>query len=269
MHKFNRVLLLTLAIVTALVASGCDAEPTPLPLDAFIVTEATPTPDAVTLSQRVALTAPFAALYSDWSLVYPADSTILDDDPQSAADFDLVVGVGTPPESAEVAGTLIVGLVANRTRAPLDDETLSSVILRVPAPNALTFDTWMITPSTRESLPAAEVRAGLANAGFPDGVTLVLARPEAITFEALEQQFNNANVRLLTIEYALDRASDVVASGNAHLVLTSWLEAERLEWEERVGSENLLPLFTVPIYYFPGPERTVELDSNGLPILTG
>lgn len=269
MHNINRVLLLTFAIVTALVASGCDAEPTPLPPDAFIVTEATPTPDAVTLSQRVALTAPFAALYSDWSLVYPADSTLLDDAPQSGADFDLVVGVGTPPEGAEIAGTLIVGLVANRTRAPLDDETLSSVILRVPAPNALTFDTWMITPSTRESLPAAEVRAALANAGFPDGVTLVLALPEAIAFESLEQQFVGANVRLLMIRYASGQAANVIANGDAHLVLTSWFEAERLEWEERVGSENLLPLFTVPIYYFSGPERTVELDSNGLPILTG
>lgn len=266
MHKVRSFVTCCGLLIMALI-SGCDAPPTPLPPDAFLVTDVTATPDAIAPAARYGLTANFAALYPNWQASYAAEQVeILPDDAGDAAPVDLVLGLGRMAD-AEVIGQLTLGYVVDRRVQPLDNATLYAAVISTFSAEALSPEEWNAEAIAPAGVQPAQTREQLANAGYPDGISLTAAMPEELDAQRLIDTFSLSNIRLLPTAYAPGMQNAILERGGYHLVIAAWTDATAAELQTLANAESLHPILRVPVMM-----RTrvpVSLNSYGLPILNG
>ncbi len=184
----------------------------------------------------------------------------------SIEDFDLVIAYGIydgwqlSPQSHHVS------LAINANLPPLDNFALLELIPRMIDAQALISEIQISgIQQTRAQSPenVGTVRTILANAGYPDGIQLVLATNTTFALDELIRQFAVRSIDLRLIEMT----EAVFSDNQAHLALFFWTQDnEREALASQVGYEHIIDLFTVPISYITPSGISVDFSENGLPI---
>lgn len=242
---------------------GCESQSTPIaalstPTD---IPQATALP--ITSELRYGVTGNLASYMdnlSDTINFEVLDSTSVIDE------FDLVVAYGIYDGWQQSPLLHHVSLAINPNLAPLDNPTLRDLIPQMIDTQALIarLDIAGIQPAQTQSPEnRGVVRTILANAGYPDGVQLILAVESNLALDELVSQFALQSVDLRPT----DMSESVFSDNQAHLALFLWTQdTEREALASQVGDEHVIDLFTVPISYISPSSIAVDFSENGLPI---
>lgn len=245
----HRVLLIA-ALLVALTA--CEAEPTPLPvsIDPTAGTLAAAPPLQSDSAIRYAIApnlAPFmpglAEIDQRANLFYPDTLPTPD---QAGAVFDLAVALGALPGWTQTDTPFIVSLMINTGAPPLDDPALRDLVRRAISPQGLV--TGLEIPGIRllTAEPIGDLRAELANAGYPDGFDVRIAAEGAPGIDALTAQLTALG---LSVEIVPPDAPDIdlrLVSGG--------------------DSPERIDLWSAPISYLAAPGVSVTINTRGVPV---
>lgn len=269
MSRFR--LSLVIAMLTLLLAA-CEPAATPLP--AYVPPTPSPTPIPATMQPiRYALMPGTSERLPDYALIAAsAQVELLTQPPSDEAigqDFDIVAGYG---ERAgwELSPMLArAALVFNPALPPFDNPAVISVVREAvnPQPIVTALAIPGLEPAPRESPSLADTRAALANEGWPDGFDVHAASEPIPGNTVLAAQLGrfgiNAEFALLPRE-ELEAAFDM---GRLHIALVTWAaEEERQAWVSRVGAENVIDLYTLPISYIAADGLNITFTQGGWPI---
>ncbi len=190
------------------------------------------------------------------------------DSTSSIDDFDLVVAYGTYDGWQQSPHSHYISLAVNPNLPPLGNPTLLDLVSQMIDTQALisAIDIRGIQ-QTRVQSPEniGTVRTILANAGYPDGVQLVLASNTGFALDELIAQFAVRSIDLRLMDMSESGFDD----NQAHLALFLWTrDNERDVLASQVGDENIIDLFTLPISYIARDDIAVDFSENGIPILS-
>jgi hypothetical protein len=163
-----------------------------------------------------------------------------------------------------------IALVMNPDLSPMDNPEIHTIIQQALNPQALVDIIGIpgLITANNNALPTAELRNQLANLGYPDGFRLTLAAQALPARELVLQQLNAIHLDLTTIDIdSSQQAMDILQNNRAHLLLIRWTnDDQHHSWIEKVGSENLIDLYTLPISYVVAEGLTISFTENGWPI---
>lgn len=183
--------------------------------------------------------------------------------------YDLLIVFGTRDNWEQSPIQHRVSLLINPQLPPLDQPDVAMLLRQSINVQALNNATGIIglQPQIVETLPPTALRTALANAGYPDGLSLSIAHTE---FHALAEVQNqllalNFDTRLLPTPLA-DMETRFVEQ-QAHLALVHWWDAEqRSTWVQLLGEDNVLDLYTLPISYRAVDTLQVNFSPSGWPV---
>lgn len=263
---------LTCAVVAiGLLMARCQPEATPLPASLLSVPTETPTP-APFRPIRYGLLANTGGSFSDFDqLAASADVEVLDRDVQPGdlgERFDLVAGYGLRPGWILSPSPLRVALVVNSTRFPLDDPAIADAMRRSVNPqtvvSALRLDG--AEPGALTSASPSQLKATLANAGWPDGFDVVLGH-DAPGATWVTDQLEIPGLEVHSRPLAGEQLEAAFADQRVHLALVAWTDAaDRAVWTDRAGDANVLDLYTIPISYWAAEGLTITFTPGGWPV---
>lgn len=241
---------------------GCEAQSTPI----AAISTPTDVPQATNIpipELRYGVAGNLAE-YMDNSSDYPNFEVL--DSTSPIDDFDLVVAYGTYDGWQQSPHSHHISLAVNPNFPPLDNPTLLDLVPQMIDTQALisAIDISGIQ-ETRVQSPdnIGTVRTSLANAGYPDGVQLVLATD---TTFALDEFINLFAIRSIDLRL-IDMSDSGFDDNQAHLTLFLWVQDnERDVLASQVGDENIIDLFTIPISYITPDDIAVDFSENGIPI---
>lgn len=266
-------------LLLALLAA-CAPEPTPFPVD--VPTAATPAyttsapnaaptaanPEASSL--RYALASNTAGFVADLPLLEQAAQVITLGTPVNPADlgsrYDVIAAYGDLPGGQRSPIEHQVALVFNPALPPTHDSAVVAALKRAISPSdiANALDIPGAVPQATDVVAARTVREELANAGWPDGFDLELAAANAPGAAPIMAVMRAVNVAVRAGD--LSAVSSAFESGAAHLALIVWASPDdRAAWETRVGTANILPLYTLPISYLAVPGLNISYTPAGWP----
>lgn len=251
-----------LLVLIWLLLAACEPEATPYPVDL-----PTPSPPpATTAPIRYALASDTAGTVADMTLLEQAAQVTVLDEAVNPADlgerFDLIAAYGTYPDATPSPVSVNYTLLVNNGLPPLDeiaDHLLQSID---PAVIATTLAIPGIQPFPAENtVSPAALRAELANAGWPDGIDLLLIHDPGIGSDALTAYFAHIGIRLNPAPWqdTFDRVD---------LALVTWTTTdERQKWLDWAGPQSqAIDLFTLPISYWAIPDLTITYSPQGWPV---
>lgn len=246
--------------------SACEGEPTPFPAQI-----ATQTPDPITIAQTAIITTPSAPAIRyaiDPSLatipiiltgnIQRMDSQIPLLNTDLGVNFDIAIRLGDADGWTRTPIPLTIGLVMRPSFEFAD------VIWRAIDP--LEWGMGGITPLHDGTTPYTVLRADMANLGKPDGFVIRLGMQSLVGEDALRAQLGTYFIETQAIILTNENRIEPLTSSTIDMMLISWFtDAEKSEWVNLVGDENVLPLFAVPINYLVNPSLTITLSEQGLP----
>jgi hypothetical protein len=181
--------------------------------------------------------------------------------------YDVAVAYGVYDGWQQAPVSHHVSLILNPQLAPLDNPEIQNLVRQTLNPQAIIDSTGIsgLIATPVETLPSAQIRSTLANLGYPDGFRLTMAVESLPGVETVVQQLNNANLEIVQIEMAsATEAETILAENRAHLLLLHWkTDEERAAWVERVGENQVLDLYTLPISYVAAEGVVVSFTENG------
>lgn len=270
--------LVCLLLATGAVLMACAPPPTPFPVDIPAAPTATPAPGdpAAPASVRYALgasaaAAPIVDQARAQSLQIeqlsgtpdPAQSGISYD---IAADYGLFAGADAAPVLTNVA------LLVNTGLEPLDDPALADIVRRVIAPAAAAAVRDLPGAQPAAGLPAAppaDLRARMANAGWPDGFNLAAAAAPVPGTEALLAPLRELGIELRPLQTTAV-TEDAWSTNRLHLALVVWHTPEaRQRWAALAGADNVIDLYSVPVGYIAAPGLELTFTPEGWPLPAG
>lgn len=184
--------------------------------------------------------------------------------------YDLLTGYGTADGWETAPTTHHVALLIHPALPPLDDATLRAIVQQSSSPRPLItrIEIPGLRPASDQETDSAALRTQLANQGYPDGLRLVLAAEPVPGIEAVRQQLAASNLRTRLSEAAPADILTRYEQQQAHLFLVRWIEeGERRAWTERIGTENVIELYSIPIRYRVRAGLSVAFSAEGFPIL--
>lgn len=273
MPGMNRLVWL---ILIALVLIGCEQE-NATPFADVAPTTPTPSPAPQSLPDlRYALAPNTAGFVPDLGVIQTTAEIVPLLESVNEADlgvnYDIVVQYGTVEgwQQSELMPTL--SLVLNPQIPPLNRDDLRDILQRSLNAQAVTDTLNMsgvITLYDGVADDALAIRTELANLGLPDGYALSL---DAVTMpgvnlfaEQLAQ--HGIDVSLQAMNSTRIRARFEAQQANAVLIVWA-LESERQQWVERVGEENVLDLYRLPISYRAVDNVNVSFSGTGFPLIS-
>ncbi len=269
------MMLRRLCLLLLLVA-GCEAPATPLPAVLPPTATAVPLP-TLPPPIRYAFAANTAGYVEELDiirqtgLVEQLTDNNLDDG--IIAGYDVVVTYGTVELSgwARSAVSPQLALLLNTALPPLDNPEVQNWVRRALNPQAI-IDTLAIPGAAAAAADPAEslaIRNGLANAGYPDGIELVLAFRTFPGTGLLAEQWSAAGFQVTPLAITAENANDIFQTRRAHLLLVVWTTpADRAIWEELAGGDPLIDLYALPISYRALPDLTLTFTPSGFPLAT-
>lgn len=250
-----------------MVLAGCEAQPTPI----AVVDAATIAPNIVNVTQPP----PLRYGIPDHTLPYVNDLTqiqatglveTMPPNPDLSL-YDIAIAYGSYDGWQQAPISHHVGLILNPQLAPLDSPEIQNLVRQALNPQAIIDSTGIggLLGVQIETLASAQIRSALANLGYPDGFRLTMGVEPIPGSEAVMQQLDNANLEIIPIEIAsTSEAETMLAENRVHLLLVHWkTEDERLRWVERVGENQVIELYTLPISYVAVEGVNVSFTENG------
>jgi hypothetical protein len=252
-------------VIVSLLLTGCEATPTPFPVDIPVEPSATPIPTherviryglASNTREQVMDLAEIQAVAEVVYLNAPPDPQTL------GTDYDLIVAYGKWDGAQQSPAPLNISLLINPNMPPLDNPTLAEVLQQGINPSALQNailhgEAPVFTDLHRE------LRTVLANAGYPDGFELRLAHHAVPGVQALSQHLSLINIDLT--HWALNE--DLWAGQQAHLALVGWTDrATRDTWAQAIPDSYHIDLISLPISYWVLEDLPITFTTNGFPI---
>jgi hypothetical protein len=111
------------------------------------------------------------------------------------------------------------------------------------------------------------LRQELANTGWPDGFELTIGNIYAPGALLVAGQLNRVGITSQVLPLEEARIDAFLETAQLHLVLVSWPTPKiRDQWAARVGEENVLDLYSIPISYLAAPDLTITFTPNGWPL---
>lgn len=267
-------LRLLCAAFIGLLFAACQPVATPFPADGNITNPAPPNatadPIATQGTIRYGLAAKRDELGADFDLIAAGalveELTAAPDPNDLGARFDIIAGFGAWPGAERSPRSLRVTLALNPASPPLDDPTIQEVLRRALNPAALLAASGIIDAETApvDYAPPAELRATLANAGWPDGFEIILAYDPVPGVQAIVDQLRVVGIESRT----RPRGNTTFEDAAIHAAVVAWRTPEaRALWVERSGGEDLvIDLFALSISYWASPDLELTFSPNGWPI---
>jgi hypothetical protein len=261
-----------LFIILIICLAGCEATATPLP--AVLPPTSTPVPiPTLPPPVRYAFTANTVGYVESLDVIEKTglidklgDNTT---DMGVLAGYDIVVTLGRIEGWAQSPIFPHVALVLNTSLAPLDSPLAADAVRRSIDPTAIAsqFGIAGLEPAPLTPLDPITIRTQLANGGFPDGIDLILRHQ---TFPGVPQfidQWGASGVRVQEATATRADMADLYGQKRAHLFLIGWYTPEeRQTWEDRVGAENMIDLYSLPISYQAASDLDVTFTDDGFPL---
>lgn len=251
-----------LLIILGVVLVGCEAQATPIAAISTVtpIISSTATPVSTIRYGVLADSAP----YLDLSDLQDILSIEILGSMEQVNEYDIVLGLGRQDGWQELDIQQHISLAINSNLAPLSNQTLYDLVPQVIDTQALMNNINISgTQQTRaqQSSDATSIRTILANNGYPDGLTLLLAAEAIPILDTIVNQYDVAGISLQLTDI------DSFEQNQAHLALFMWIDdAQRTTWVEQVGEENLVDLVTIPISYFSADTINIEFTETGFPI---
>jgi hypothetical protein len=121
--------------------------------------------------------------------------------------------------------------------------------------------------NTLESLPPMALRTQLANAGWPDGLSLILAYTGTPGVINVAEQLQKAGIQAQLLALAEAEVGSAFEEGRIQAALITWtILEERQDWINRFGNDNVIDLYTIPISYIATEGLKLEFTLGGWPI---
>lgn len=254
--------------------AACAPEATPVPVDLPTPTENPALIPTAASAVRYGFAPNTSGLIADFEAITNGHVVVNVAESGSAAElgaqYDIVVAYGVWEGWAQSPTTPHIALLVNTSIAPLDDESIATLVRR-------SIDTIAVvsamgipgtSPSSTDSLPARDIRTELANRGEPDGLDLALAYAHTPGYNAIADQLSTAGIATRLINAEPANIADLFTSGQAHLALVAWINDEgRGAWASLVGTDNIIDLYAVPISYTAVPDLSVTFTPAGWPIV--
>lgn len=248
---------------------ACGPEPTPFPVDA--PPTATPEPPPATPEPiRYALATPmpmFVEALRDLSPGAQVEQVTLPLEPGDLGTrYDLVIRYGEIDGWTLAQPMQTVALVIGSI-----DPAFAAVIQQTLDPqtivNGLSMPGAVALPANL--LPLDDLRVTLANAGYPDGVTLRLVHSDLPGIDILVAQLAAVNVDVLLETLPASMLMDALDSDTADLAIMTWTtSAQRDLWGQAFGEDRVIDLYTLPISYLVAPGLDVMVTPGGWPLAT-
>ena len=247
---------------------ACESEATPFPVD--IPPTETPIPIPTDIPQlRYALASnmlgfiPELYLIRSTALVEQLTESINPDD--LGQRYDIIVSFG------ELAGwtTIETPIQVSVVFSEMLNASFRDVIQQVINPQSIVADLGMpgAIANYSESASYEQVRSELANSGFPDGFSIIIAYAYTPGIASVVAQLGVVNV---DVQIQLFANSDILESfGNqeTQVALITWITAEdRQVWVDRFGANNVIDLYSLPISYRAVDGLQISINENGLPL---
>jgi hypothetical protein len=256
-------------IISLVLLAGCGAQPTPI----AVVDAATLAPNVNT--SDITHPPPLRYGIANHTLPYVSDIeqieaiALVEAMPPNPdlSPYDVAVAYGVYDGWQQAPISHHVSLILNPQLAPLDNPEIQNLVRQTLNPQGIIDSTGIsgLITAPVETLPSAEIRSALANLGYPDGFRLTMAVEPMPGVEAVMQQLNHANLELVQIEMAAATEADtILAENRAHLLLLHWkTDEERAAWIERVGENQVLDLYMLPISYVAADGVNISFTENG------
>ncbi len=261
-----------IAVVFCLCVVSCTPDATPFPVDIPTVNNNTPPPGSQS-TLRYALAANTEGSISDLALIQAAAQVEQLTEPINTDDlgsrYDLVVAYGDIPDGTRSPTVPHIALVINPLIAPLDNTVLRNIVRRSLNPQAIVAALELpgAEAATLESSPSSILRAELANAGWPDGLSLILAYAYTPGVVNVTEQLQLTGIRAQLLALTESELVSAFEEDRIQAALISWkTPEEREDWVSRFGSDNVLDLYSVPISYLAVSGLEVEFTPGGWPI---
>lgn len=264
MRRFGWFLSLVLLL------ASCEAAATPVALVTSTIEDSDSA--AATATQT-----PLPALR--YGLLGGAEQYLLDDPIFASAEavpagadlsaYDIVATYGTVTDWQQSPISQHIALILNPFIAPLSDEAIAALLRSALSPRDLLTALQIpgVLPGSDQSRDAVAARVALANLGYPDGLTLILAAENVPGVEIVAAQLAQSNFRIELLPLAADSANVTLTENQAHLLLIRWFEdTQRDAWVERAGAENVRDLYTLPISYRANSDLAIDFSIDGWPI---
>lgn len=261
-------------LIAALLIAACEAEATPV---AAVVPD-TPTPEFATATAapplRYAITANANGFIPPEERNIIAQTALIDqlnDDGSNSTTretYDIVAAYGIVPDWDVSPITQQITLVINPALAPLDDEGIISAVQQAQAANALVEAIAIPGAEAISNTSSdANIRAVLANAGYPDGIVLSAIYQNVPGAEDWIAQLGQNNIELQAEAAAISEAIDAILNDDVHLALIAITsDDQRSELEAAVGADNVITLYEISISYIAAPGIEVTFTDSGWPL---
>jgi hypothetical protein len=267
--KFSNVS--TLAVIFCLCIVGCTPDATPFPVDIPTISSTPPAGSQSTL--RYALSANTENLVSDLAVIQAAAQVEQLTEPINNGDlgnrYDLVAAYGDLAEGTRSPIVHHITLILNPVIAPLDNAILINILRRSLNSQDIVTTLKMAgaEPNVLESSPTAIMRTELANAGWPDGLSLILAYAYTPGVVNVAEQLQRAGIRAHLLTLTEKEIRIAFEEGRIQAALMVWkTPEEREDWVSRFGSDNVIDLYSIPISYLAISGLKVEFTASGWPI---
>jgi hypothetical protein len=271
---FSSLLILVIIAIGTLSFTACTPEATPFPVD-IPTPESTTQPLGSTSNIRYALAANTEGYMSELSLIQAAAQVEQLTEPINAGElgsrYDIVVTYGDLPDGVHSPVTPHIALVVRPAIPPLDHPFLINILYSSLNPQTIvdTLDIIGAVADKRDpSLPAA-LRTELANAGWPDGLSLSIAYADTPGALEVANDLEAAGIQARLFPMNQEDMSGAFDEGLIQGALIAWKTPnERTEWVERFGEANVIDLYSIPISYLAIPGMEVTFTPGGWPLPT-
>ncbi len=265
--------LTCLLLVAGAALAACAPPPTPLPVDIPAAPTAAPAGSPAPPGLRYALgSSAHAAPIADQARAQSLQIVQLDGTPDPAqlgSGYDIAADYGLFDGAAAAPVLTNVALVVNTALRPLDDPALASIVRDAVVPAVALAVQNLPGAQPAASLPAvppADLRAQLANAGWPDGFNLAAAAAPVPGTEALLTALRALGIEPRPLQPAAVTESDWAAN-RLHLALIVWHAPEaRQRWSALAGADNVIDLYSVPVGYLAAPGLALTFTPDGWPL---
>lgn len=269
-----RFIMSSIGLGLLLFLAGCEASATPLPA----VLPPTPTDAPLpTLPPplRYAFSANTAGYVEDLALIRATglvdqltdnnlDETII-------AGYDVVVTYGTVEAPGWIRSPITpnIALLLNTSLPPLDNPDIQMWVQRALNPQAIVSTLAIPGAAAAAANPVegSTARNALANAGYPDGVHLILGFRTFPGAGLLAEQWAAAGFHITPVAIAPDMTAELFQSQRAHVLLVIWTTPEEKTALQALGdAAPMIDLYALPISYRANPQLTLTFTSSGFPM---
>ena len=250
---------------------SCTPEATPFPVDIPTI-GSTSAPNSQ-FTVRYALAANTENLVSDLAVIQAETQVEQLTEPVNNDDlgnrYDLVAAYGDLVDGTRSPIVHHIALVINPSIPPLDNTILIDILRRSLDTQAIVnaVDISGAEANVFDSSSPVILRTELANAGWPDGLKLILAYAYTPGAATVAEYLGLAGIHAQLLALTENEVIMTFAEDRIQAALITWKTAEEREsWVSQFRSENVIDLYSIPISYVVVSGLNVEFTTSGWPI---